>query len=547
MNKEVKFDLDALKEVCAGCEQVKDVALRTLGPGGSTVLLDEYGQLRSTKDGWTAIKGIDVKDRARNMGISLLKQASERLNTLVGDNTTTVVVLSGLMIEGVRQALSVGECNRNQLRIGMDWARDKAFELLRRRSVEAKSPEMLAHVATVSSNGDTDIGRRIADVYSKLDNALIRVELSNSTETTHKVVDGFEVSRGYISHHFVTNHAKGVCEFDRPLVLIHKAKLDSVQAVVPVLQHAAATNRPLLVIAEDIGGEVLATMIINKIRGGLKIAAIKAPGFGSDRDAILQDIAVLTGGTVIASDTGHSLEDAHACFGSATSVVIDKDKTCIINSESDKSKVAARCAEIERELDAATSQYERGNLDERLSKLKYGVAVIEVSGDNETHAKERKDLVEDAVLAVRAAREEGIVAGGGTTYSCISAALLRDLRSRLEDHRDWVRGAHIVIEALAQVEHHILMNALQCRDEVAKIKNILREKRGDDTNSAYGYDAREQQIREDMLSKIMDSTKGVYNCINESVACAKTVANMRAVVVDAPSDDKESENPHLGM
>lgn len=546
MNNDIKFGSSAREVLRKGIAVAGGVAVRTLGPGGSNVKKSEYGSARNTKDGYYAIKGLKVKDAAENEGIAILQSASDTLNTEVGDNTTTVMVLSDNMTEAAQKVLSVGSCNRNELCSGLQWGCEYSIKVLREHAVQVSGPEMVARVATVSSNGNADIGNRIAEIHGKLGNPLIHVELSNSTETTHEVVAGLKVDRGYISPYFITNTAKSICEFERPLVLVCKEKISTVSSVVPILEHAVNANKPLFIVAEDVCGEALAAMIVNKLRGGIKVAAIKAPSFGSDRDAVLQDIATLTGAQVISSEVGRSLENAVECLGEASSVVVSKDDACIVNAEANRDLVRARCDQIALEIAQTKTQYEREKLEERFSKLMYGVAVVRVGGDNEVHAKELKDLVEDAVCAARAAKEEGIVAGGGATYSWIANALRNELPGlRGTRHHDWIRGVEIVVEALSAIEHNILMNAEQCRDRVAQIKNTLQDRRAAG-RVIPGYDARKHELRDDMIAEIMDSVKGVRLCIGTAIRNTIDFVNTDVLITELPEEKDAAAGPGAG-
>src|SRR5690625_1185067 len=425
--KEVKFSHDARQRMLRGVDTLADAVKVTLGPKGRNVVLDKsFGAPRITKDGVTVAKEIELSDKFENMGAQMVREVASKTNDLAGDGTTTATVLAQAIVREGSKAVAAG-MNPMDLKRGIDAAVTAVVEDLRTRSRDISKPEEVAQVGTISSNGDRTIGEMIAEAMQKVGNeGVITVEEAKSLETELEVVEGMQFDRGYLSPYFVTNAEKMICELENPYILLHEKKLSNLQAMLPVLEAVVQSSRPLLIIAEDVEGEALATLVVNKLRGGLKIAAVKAPGFGDRRKAMLEDIAILTNGQLISEDLGIKLENVTLdMLGTAKKVEITKEETTIVDGAGDKQDIEARVAQIKAQIEETTSDYDREKLQESLAKRAGGVAVIRVGGASEVEVKERKDRVDDALHATRAAVEEGIVPGGGTAL----------LRSRSEERR----------------------------------------------------------------------------------------------------------------
>jgi len=572
IKQRIDFHRDARNKLVKGVQHAGALARVTLGPGGLEVKKSKSYDPESfdmTKDGITALRGLTVEDPTEQLGVAMVIKASSNVNTDVGDNTTTCAVLTSEMIKNVGHIL-VDDYDINQISQGIEWARARSLALLDQCAVEVDSKDGIRHVATVAANGDENIGEIIAKVHEKIGNGSISVELSNSTETDYAIVDGFECDAGSISPYFITNHKKQTCELDKPVILISEEKIGALEPILPLLQHVASTGSSLLVIAEDVEGEALSTFIINKLKVGFKVAAIKAPGFGARKTALLQDIATITGAKIISATLGNQLKDAQHCLGRATSVKIDKDKTSIINLEADKAAIEARCAQIQNELLNCTSEYDRKHLQERHDKLKFGAALIRVGGVNEEFMKAHRDLVEDAVLAVKAAVAEGIVAGGGAVYTAIASYLATEVESLNSDTQRYL-GAKAFIKAIEQIEDAIITNALQSPRLVAKVRTELEAKRANlctthcartnhatqshntgshsvKSQSQIGYDARQKVYRDNMItSGVIDSKKGVRRCIQEAVAQTISFVRTGATIVELPEKKSEKDRDAMEM
>jgi chaperonin GroEL len=568
IKQKIDFHRDARNKLAKGVHYAGALARVTLGPGGLEVKKSKSYDPESfdmTKDGITALRGLTVEDPTEQLGVAMIVGASSRVNTDVGDNTTTCAVLASEMIKHVSNLLTE-DCDINQISAGIEWARNRALSLLNQCAVDVDSTDGIRHVATVAANGDENIGKIIANVHQKIGNGSIAVELSNSTETDYAIVDGFEFDAGAISPYFITNHKKQTCELDKPLVLVSEEKISALEPLLPLLQHVASTGSSLLVIAEDVEGEALSTFIINKLKVGFKVAAIKAPGYGARKTALLQDIAALTGAKVISSTLGNQLKDAQNYLGKATSVKIEKDKTSLINLDADKTAVEARCAQIQDELLTSTSEYDRKQLQERHDKLKFGAALIRVGGVNEEFMKAHRDLVEDAVLAVKAAVAEGIIAGGGSTYTAIATRLALESETLSSDTQRYL-AARAFITALEQIEDAILTNAIQSTRRVAGIRTELENKRngvccanactaaaGSSTTTSVrshaqiGYDARRKVHCDDMIAHgVIDSKRGARRCIEEAAAQAISFVRTGATIVELPEKKQDSHQDSMGM
>lgn len=567
-NKIIYFHEEARNKMLQGIKLAGKVAKVTLGPGGLEIRKSEqYGPgFRATKDGFTGLRDLELKDPGEQAGVSMVLSVTSDINNNVGDGTTTASVLTSGMIEAVERSIS-DHSNIKWVCSGLEWARDRAFETLRGCKVAVTDSQSIKHVATVAANGDERVGEIIATVHEKIGNGSIDVSVSNSTDTSYEIVDGFEIDKGYISSYFLTDFKREVCELDKPFVLVTEEKISSVEPIVPILQHVSSTGSSLIIIADDVEGEALTTIVLNKLRAGLKVCAIKAPEFGQRKSAILQDIATLTGARVIAQNVGLTLKDAQECLGRASSVKVFKDRASIINADVDKTAINARCEEIQGEIDRTQSSYDQKHLQTRFDKLKYGAAVIRVGGNNEESMKAHKDLVEDAVLAVKAAVEEGIVPGGGATYACIAAQITKELQEiRHTKSECWTSGAKAFVSALQTIESTILENALQSHDEVSQVKNQLQSKRTQSISVAKnskaadggvileainaenirfvrcGYDARAQEYQDDMLAEgIIDTAKGAFYCIQKSTAMTISFLTTGALILDMP--EKEDSNP----
>jgi chaperonin GroEL len=523
--KEVRFGGDARARMMRGVDILADSVKVTLGPKGRNVLLDKsYGAPRITKDGVTVAKEIELSDKFENMGAQLVREVATRTSESAGDGTTTATVLAQAIVREGAKSVAAG-MNPMDLKRGIDLASDWVMEELRSRSRKVSTSAEIAQVGTVSANGDKAIGDMIAKAMDKVGNdGVITVEEAKSFETELDVVEGMQFDRGYLSPYFITNAEKMVCELENPYILIHEKKLSGLQPLLPLLEAVAQSGRPLLIVAEDIEGEALATLVVNKLRGGLKVAAVKAPGFGDRRKAMLEDIAILTNGREISEDLGIKLENVTTdMLGTAKKIRIDKENTIIIDGAGKKKDIASRIAQIRAQIEETSSDYDREKLQERLAKLAGGVAIIKVGGATEIEVKEKKDRVEDAMHATRAAVEEGVVAGGG-------AALLyatRVLENRKSANHDQQVGIEIVRRALQAPVRQIAENA--GFDGAVVAGRMLDQK-----DQSFGFDAQKGDYVNMIKAGVIDPTKVVRAALQGAVSVAGLLITTEAMVGEAP-------------
>ena len=523
--KEVKFDTEARNKMLRGVDILANAVKVTLGPKGRNVVLDKsFGAPRITKDGVTVAKEIELGDKFENMGAQMVREVASKTNDLAGDGTTTATVLAQAIVREGCKAVAAG-MNPMDLKRGVDLAVDAVVKDLQSRSVAITTTEQIQQVGTISANGDAEIGKMLSEAMQKVGNeGVITVEEAKSLETELDVVEGMQFDRGYLSPYFVTDSEKMRVALEDPYILIHEKKLSNLQNLLPVLEAIVQSGKPLLIIAEDVEGEALATLVVNKLRGGLKIAAVKAPGFGDRRKAMLEDIAILTNGTVISEDVGIKLESVTLdMLGTAKRVVINKEDTTIVDGAGAKDEIEGRCNQIKAQIEETSSDYDREKLQERLAKLAGGVAVIRVGGATEIEVKERKDRVDDAMNATRAAVEEGIVPGGGS-------ALLKAI-SALDGvnpaNSDSQHGVNIVRRAIQSPARQIVDNA---GDDGAVIIGKLLE----NSDPNYGYDAQNGEFV-DMVSKgIIDPTKVVRCALQDAASVAGLLITTEAMVAEKP-------------
>ncbi|HEY5210673.1 MAG TPA: chaperonin GroEL [Pseudolabrys sp.] len=523
--KEVKFHGDARERLLRGVDVLANAVKVTLGPKGRNVVLDKsFGAPRITKDGVTVAKEIELADKFENMGAQMLREVASKTNDLAGDGTTTATVLAQAIVrEGVK-SVAAG-LNPMDLKRGIDMAVEAVVEDLKKRSKKVSTNDEIAQVGTIAANGERDIGQKIAEAMQKVGNeGVITVEEAKSLETEIDTVEGMQFDRGYLSPYFITNAEKMVCELDAPYVLLHEKKLAGLQAMLPVLEAVVQSGKPLLIIAEDVEGEALATLVVNKLRGGLKVAAVKAPGFGDRRKAMLEDIAILTGGQLISEDLGIKLENVTLdMLGKAKRVRIEKENTVIIDGAGKKKDIEARIGQIKAQIEETTSDYDREKLQERLAKLAGGVAVIRVGGATEVEVKERKDRVDDAMHATRAAVEEGIVAGGGVAL-LQSTKILSKLKYDNDDQRV---GIEIVRRALSSPARLIAENAGV--DGSIVIGKILES-----NNVNYGFDAQTGTYGDMVKAGIIDPTKVIRSALQNAASVAGLLVTTEAMVAEKP-------------
>ncbi len=523
--KEVKFSTSARDKMLKGVDTLADAVKVTLGPKGRNVIIDKsFGAPRITKDGVTVAKEIELEDKFENMGAQMVKEVASRTNDLAGDGTTTATVLAQAIVrEGVK-AVAAG-MNPMDLKRGIDLAVDAVVKDIVKRSKKIRSSDEIAQVGRISANGDTEVGGYIAEAMQKVGNeGVITVEEAKSLTTELEVVEGMQFDRGYLSPYFITNAEKMICELDNPYVLLHEKKLSSLQAMLPVLEAVVQSGRPLLIIAEDIEGEALATLVVNKLRGGLKVAAVKAPGFGDRRKAMLEDLAILSSGQVISEDLGIKLENVTLdMLGTCKRVSITKEETVIVDGAGKKSEIEGRVNQIRAQIEETTSDYDREKLQERLAKLAGGVAVIRVGGATEIEVKEKKDRVEDAMHATRAAVEEGIVAGGGTALLYATKAL-----AKLEgENDDQTVGINIIRKAIMAPVRQIAQNA---GFDGAVISGKLLEQKDTD----FGFDAQEGEYTNLVKAGIIDPTKVVRTALQDAASVAGLLITTEAMIADKP-------------
>ena len=523
-----RFSSDARDRMLRGVDILNNAVKVTLGPKGRNVILDKsYGAPRITKDGVTVAKEIELSDKFENMGAQLVRDVASKTNDLAGDGTTTATVLAAsIMKEGLK--LVAAGMNPMDLKRGIDIAVAAVVKDIEKRAKKVASSEEIAQIGTIAANGDKSIGDMIAKAMKKVGNeGVITVEEAKSLETELDVVEGMQFDRGYLSPYFITNAEKMVAELEEPYILLHEKKLSSLQPMLPILEAVVQTGKPLLIVAEDIDGEALATLVVNKLRGGLKVAAVKAPGFGDRRKAMLEDIAILSGGTLIAEDLGIKLENVTPqMLGKAKRVRIEKDNTTIIDGAGKKAEIEARIAQIKTQVEDTTSDYDKEKLQERLAKLAGGVAVIRVGGSTEVEVKEKKDRVDDAMNATKAAVEEGIVPGGGVALLRAKAAI-----GKLEgENADVQAGISIVLRALEAPARQIVENAGVEGSVV--VGKILENK-----SQTYGYDAQTEQYVDMLSAGIVDPAKVVRVALQDAASVAGLMITTEAMVAERPKPD----------
>jgi chaperonin GroEL len=535
--KDVRFSSDARERMLRGVDILNNAVKVTLGPKGRNVILDKsFGAPRITKDGVTVAKEIELEDKFENMGAQMVREVASKTNDTAGDGTTTATVLAASILREGAKAVAAG-MNPMDLKRGVDLAVAEAVKDIAKRSKKIKDSAEVAQVGTISANGDKSIGKMIADAMQKVGNeGVITVEEAKSLETELDVVEGMQFDRGYLSPYFITNHEKMLAELEDPYILIHEKKLSSLQPMLPVLEAVVQTGKPLVIIAEDIEGEALATLVVNKLRGGLKVAAVKAPGFGDRRKAMLEDIAILTGGTMIAEDLGIKLENVTVqMLGKAKRVRIEKENTTIINGAGEKKQIEARVGQIKAQIEETTSDYDKEKLQERLAKLAGGVAVIRVGGATEVEVKEKKDRVDDALNATRAAVEEGIVAGGGVALLRAKAAVAK-LKSENADEQ---AGINIVLKALESPIRQIVENS-------GVEGSIVVGKITENKSQTYGFDAQKEQYVDMIEAGIVDPAKVVRTALQDAASVAGLLITTEAMVAEVPKDKPAPAMPGGG-
>jgi chaperonin GroEL len=523
--KEVKFNGDAREKMLRGVDILADAVKVTLGPKGRNVVIEKsFGAPRITKDGVTVAKEIELEDKFENMGAQMLREVASKTADLAGDGTTTASVLAQAIVREGAKAVAAG-ANPMDLKRGVDLAVNAVVANLKQSSKKVTSNDEIAQVGTISANGDTEVGRMIAEAMKKVGNeGVITVEEAKSLETELDVVEGMQFDRGYISPYFVTNPDKMTVELEDPYLLIHEKKLSGLQPLLPLLESVVQTGKPLIVIAEEVENEALATLVVNKLRGGLKVAAVKAPGFGDRRKAMLEDIATLTGGNVISEDLGIKLENVTLnMLGRAKKVTIDKDNSTIVDGAGKKSDIEARIKQIKAQIEETTSDYDREKLQERLAKLAGGVAVIKVGGATEVEVKERKDRVDDALHATRAAVEEGILPGGGVAY-LRSLKALEKLNTANDDQKT---GVNIVRRAIQTPARQIASNAGE--DGAVVAGKIL-----ENPNYNWGFDAQTGEYGDLIAKGIVDPTKVVRTALQDAASVAGLLITTEAMVAEKP-------------
>ncbi|MDX8458075.1 chaperonin GroEL [Mesorhizobium humile] len=532
--KEVKFHSDARERMLRGVNILADAVKVTLGPKGRNVVIDKsFGAPRITKDGVTVAKEIELEDKFENMGAQMVREVASKTNDLAGDGTTTATVLAQAIVREGAKAVASG-MNPMDLKRGIDKAVDAVVTELKTNARKITRNDEIAQVGTISANGDAEIGRFLAEAMEKVGNeGVITVEEAKTAETELEVVEGMQFDRGYLSPYFVTNQDKMRVELDEPYVLIHEKKLGNLQALLPVLEAVVQAGKPLLIIAEDVEGEALATLVVNKLRGGLKVAAVKAPGFGDRRKAMLEDIAILTGGTAISEDLGIKLENVTlAMLGRAKKVAIEKENTTIVDGAGKKQEIQGRVTQIKAQIEETTSDYDREKLQERLAKLAGGVAVIRVGGATEVEVKEKKDRVDDALHATRAAVEEGILPGGGV-------ALLRAAKALdavAVDNPDQRYGVDIVRRAIEAPARQIAENA---GSEGSIVVGKLREK----TDFAFGWNAQTGEYGDLYTQGVIDPAKVVRTALQDAASVAGLLVTTEAMVAEKPKKEAAPAMP----
>ncbi len=525
--KDVRFSSDARDKMLRGVDILANAVRVTLGPKGRNVIIDKsFGAPRITKDGVTVAKEIELDDKFENMGAQMVREVASKTNDTAGDGTTTATVLAQAIVREGAKLVAAG-MNPMDLKRGVDQAVAEAVKDIAKRSKKIKESSEVAQVGSIAANGDKSIGKMISDAMQKVGNeGVITVEEAKSLETELDVVEGMQFDRGYLSPYFITNAEKMLAELEDPHILIHEKKLSSLQPMLPVLEAVVQTGKPLLIIAEDIEGEALATLVVNKLRGGLKVAAVKAPGFGDRRKAMLEDIAILTGGTMIAEDLGIKLENVTLqMLGKAKRVRIEKENTTIINGVGKKSDIEGRIGQIKAQIEETTSDYDKEKLQERLAKLAGGVAVIRVGGATEVEVKEKKDRVDDALNATRAAVEEGIVAGGGVALLRAKIAVSK-LKSENADEQ---AGISIVLKALEAPIRQIAENA-------GNEGSIVVGKISENKSQTYGFNAQTEEYVDMIEAGIVDPAKVVRTALQDAASVAGLLITTEAMVAEVPKD-----------
>jgi chaperonin GroEL len=535
--KDVKFSTDARDKMLHGVDILANAVKVTLGPKGRNVVLDKsFGAPRITKDGVTVAKEIELDDKFENMGAQMVREVASKTNDVAGDGTTTATVLAHAIVRDGAKAVAAG-MNPMDLKRGIDLAVKEATADLERRSKKIKTSEEVAQVGSIAANGEREVGKMISDAMQKVGNeGVITVEEAKTAETELEVVEGMQFDRGYLSPYFITNADKMLTELEDPYILLHEKKLSNLQAMLPVLEAVVQSSRPLLIVAEDVEGEALATLVVNKLRGGLKVAAVKAPGFGDRRKAMLEDIAVLTGGQVISEDLGIKLESVTLdMLGKAKKVSISKENTTIVDGAGKKKEIEARIGQIKQQIEETTSDYDREKLQERLAKLAGGVAVIRVGGATEVEVKEKKDRVDDALNATRAAVEEGIVAGGGVALLRAKKAVEK-LKS---DNPDVQAGINIVLKALEAPIRQISENAGVEGSIV--VSRVLENK-----SETYGFDAQDEDYKDLVAAGIIDPAKVVRTALQDAASVAGLLVTTEAMVAELPKKEAPMPMPPGG-
>ncbi len=525
--KDVKFGRDARERMLRGVDILANAVKVTLGPKGRNVVIDKsFGAPRITKDGVTVAKEIELEDKFENMGAQMLREVASKTNDIAGDGTTTATVLAQSIVQEGGKAVAAG-MNPMDLKRGIDLAVAEVVADLIKKAKKIKTSEEVAQVGTISANGETTIGEMIAKAMQKVGNeGVITVEEAKTAETELEVVEGMQFDRGYLSPYFVTNADKMVADLDDAYILLHEKKLSNLQAMLPILEAVVQTSKPLVIISEDVEGEALATLVVNKLRGGLKIAAVKAPGFGDRRKAMLEDIAILTGGQVISEDIGIKLENVTlAMLGRAKRISISKENTTIIDGAGKKAEITARVAQIKGQIEETTSDYDKEKLQERLAKLAGGVAVIKVGGSTEVEVKEKKDRVDDALNATRAAVEEGIVAGGGSAL--LRSSSIIKVKGANDDQE---AGINIVRRALQSPARQIATNA--GAEASIVVGKVLENK-----NPNYGYNAQTGEYGDMVVMGIVDPVKVVRTALQDAASVASLLITTEAMIADAPKKD----------
>ena len=535
--KEVRFGGEAREKMLRGVDILANAVKVTLGPKGRNVVIDKsYGAPRTTKDGVTVAKEIELEDKFENMGAQMVREVASKTNDVAGDGTTTATVLAQAIVREGAKNVAAG-MNPMDLKRGIDMAVTAAIEHIKKQSKKVKNSEEVAQVGTISANGDKEIGEMIAKAMQKVGNeGVITVEEAKTAETELDVVEGMQFDRGYLSPYFITNADKMIVELEDAYILLHEKKLTSLQPMLPILEAVVQTSKPLLIIAEDIEGEALATLVVNKLRGGLKICAVKAPGFGDRRKAMLEDIATLTGGEMIAEDLGIKLESVTLnMLGRAKKIRIDKENTTIVDGSGKKADITGRIAQIKAQIEETTSDYDKEKLQERLAKLAGGVAVIKVGGSTEVEVKEKKDRVDDALNATRAAVEEGVVPGGGV-------ALLRAkkaVEALKSENPDVQAGINIVARALEAPIRQICENA---GVEGAIVVGKVLEKSGN-----FGFDAQNEEYVDMIAAGIIDPTKVVRVALRDAASVASLLITTEAMIAEKPKAPAGGAMPGGGM